>query len=737
MTSRSTSQSSSPTLEDLGDLGTGSIVDGRYLLLEVIGEGAFGTVFLAEHVHIKRRVALKLLQLRHVMDEPTKARFLREAQAAASIDHSAIVAVTDFGEHEGTMPYLAMEYFENDTLADHLDAEGPLDPAVARRFMGLVAEGLAFAHDAGVVHRDLKPENLLLSPDREQVKVTDFGLCAYGAGEKNARDTQSGQVLGTAAYIAPERLWGSEPDGRSDVYALGCILFEALTGRPVFQEDDASLAMRAHLHDPPPRVSDAAPGPIPADLDDLVARCLSKEPADRPTMRSFLAELNETPDPPSVTAPDAPPGPDGLDDNRKTHDLGDAVASLPTASPPQSDSSLPSPQPSPVQAAVAAAEVVPRRQPGSERPGAHRGTPPAPPPPAITAARSASPALPRARASAMQARVSRTAGLSAIARHSRGGDATADRSGLHPPLISPPPAKHSAPASPTSPAPPAQPTGGPAARQAGSRATTRSLTPVFVAAAATSGILLVSIAHLLTQQDDALPVHSPSIPAEAAPAPTPTPTTAPAPALTPPEDAGDAYPRPHPQTQPHRHDQPQRAAPAQPDPLPRQAPPPPPRTPPQHRVASPSKPAPTPATSSPDPALQARGPAKAPDPPPVAARATPASSRRAPSLRGTKPLRSAARERTRPASKPKATAPRSRRAGWRQVEGQLAPALHNRGRGGRSGGGRAQGDSDARAGRRPKVPGGSGAQPTPKRARVKSKAVPSESRKEALDLKPF
>lgn len=445
-------------------LGVGAVIDGRYLLLEVIGEGAFGTVFLAEHVHIKRQVALKLLQIRHVMDETTKARFLREAQAAASIDHPSIVGVTDFGEHDGTVPYLAMEYFENDTLSEYLDAVGPIDPLTARTLLGQVAAGLAFAHEAGVIHRDLKPENLLLSPDRQAVKVTDFGLCAYGVKDKRARVTQSGQVLGTAAYIAPERLWGSEPDGRSDVYALGCILFECLSGRPVFEEDDASRAMKAHLHDAPPRLAEVCRQSVPVDLQELVHRCLAKEPEERPTMIEVIELLN----PRSDTRPD--------DESAAGSPLV-IVERWTSAGPPASSDAAKLP---------AGPLSTPTSQQLSVRPD-------------VAQPESALPEAGRqmGELSVGAARVSRTAGLSAIAPRQRQtpGHSGRDGSGQFgsagsevrtSPLLRLPSSS--------------QPTPGAAGRapaNADRRAGGHRRVPAMVAAAATSGILVVSFAYLL------------------------------------------------------------------------------------------------------------------------------------------------------------------------------------------------------------------------------------------------
>ena len=287
----------------------GAIVGGRYQVLGRAGEGAYGAVYQVQHLDIGRVFALKVLRARHLFDGTQVARFRREAQTAAAIAHPGIVDVTDFGLTDADQPYIVMEWLEGSTLGHTVRAQGPMPPDEVRRIVVDVAEALAAAHAAGVVHRDLKPDNILLPADGGSPKVTDFGLCAC---KENAgpRVTQAGQIFGTPFYMAPEQASGSETTAACDVYALGCILFELMTGRPVFDQGSSVQVMLSHINDPAPMVSQTTRRPVPPELDALVERCLSKEPADRPTMEELVEELRPASVPRSAATALLPePGP--------------------------------------------------------------------------------------------------------------------------------------------------------------------------------------------------------------------------------------------------------------------------------------------------------------------------------------------------------------------------------------------------------------------------------------------
>jgi len=267
----------------------GRVLSGRYAVLQRLGEGASGAVYLAEHVVLQRRVALKVMRAQHSGDAELLSRFRREARAASAVRHPGVVEVTDFGETGEGIPYIVMEWVDGETLAKRLDRTGPLPASEGCRLLAEVASAAVAAHRLGVIHRDLKPENLLIAPGGH-VKVGDFGLCAWGDAAVS-RLTMDGQVFGTPYYMATEQVEGLPATEQCDVYALGCIIFEALTGRTVFGHRGAVAVLHAHVHEPPPRLADIAEQPVPPDLDELVSRCLAKRPEDRPSMTAAMATL--------------------------------------------------------------------------------------------------------------------------------------------------------------------------------------------------------------------------------------------------------------------------------------------------------------------------------------------------------------------------------------------------------------------------------------------------------------
>jgi beta-lactam-binding protein with PASTA domain/predicted Ser/Thr protein kinase len=254
-----------------------TLFDGRYRILRRLGSGGMANVYLAEDEELGRRVAIKILNDRHASDESFVERFRREAKNAAGLSHPNIVSIYDRGEAEGTY-YIAMEYLEGRSLKDRIVAEGPLPIPAAIEATRQILRALGFAHRGGIVHRDVKPHNVLLAQDsaERRYKVTDFGISRTSASQM----TEAGSIVGTAQYLSPEQARGAPVDQRSDIYSVGIVLYELLTGQlPFTGETPLEIAMK-HLSEIPKPPSSLRPE-ISPDLDMVVLRALAKDPDER------------------------------------------------------------------------------------------------------------------------------------------------------------------------------------------------------------------------------------------------------------------------------------------------------------------------------------------------------------------------------------------------------------------------------------------------------------------------
>ncbi len=263
---------------------------GAYRVLKILGAGGMGVVFQAEDPKLKRKVALKALLPVLAASETARKRFLREAQAAAAIEHDHIVSILHIGEQDG-VPFIAMPLLKGEPLDKKLARDKLLSIAEVVRIGRETATGLAAAHAVGLVHRDIKPANLWLEGESGRVKILDFGLArAAAAGETQL--TQQGAILGTPAFMAPEQAAGQEVDSRCDLFSLGCVLYRACTGRLPFKGADqvaTLVAVASHNPDPPIELRPE----LPEALSDLVMQLLAKKPKDRPVSAQAVAEALE------------------------------------------------------------------------------------------------------------------------------------------------------------------------------------------------------------------------------------------------------------------------------------------------------------------------------------------------------------------------------------------------------------------------------------------------------------
>jgi eukaryotic-like serine/threonine-protein kinase len=250
------------------------VVDGRYRLVSRLGSGGMADVWCADDLQLGRRVALKLLHRRFAEDEEFVERFRREASSAAGLQHPNVVSVYDRGEYDGTY-YIAMEFLEGVTLKELVKTQGPLDPPRAIDLAIQILRAARFAHKRGIIHRDLKPHNVIVDAEG-RAKVTDFGIARAGASDM----TETGSILGTAQYLSPEQAQGHSVSAQSDLYAIGIVLYEMLTGTVPFEGDSAVTIALKQVSEPPLPPSRLNPAVAP-DLEAVVLRALAKEPHQR------------------------------------------------------------------------------------------------------------------------------------------------------------------------------------------------------------------------------------------------------------------------------------------------------------------------------------------------------------------------------------------------------------------------------------------------------------------------
>jgi eukaryotic-like serine/threonine-protein kinase len=261
----------------------------RYRVGRLIGAGGMGEVYLAEDETLNRKVALKLLPVRFTQDEERVRRFQREARAASALNHPNIITIYEIG-HADSVHYIATEYIEGETLRERM-ATQQLNIAEVLDVANGVASALAAAHDAGIIHRDIKPENIMLRPDG-YVKVLDFGLAKLADPESALKDSSSGSVMGTLLYISPEQARGLQPDARSDLYALGAVMYEMVTGQPPIRGDNFIDIAFAIVNETPRPPSQFVSG-VPPELDNIILKLLEKDRENRyPSARQLLSDVS-------------------------------------------------------------------------------------------------------------------------------------------------------------------------------------------------------------------------------------------------------------------------------------------------------------------------------------------------------------------------------------------------------------------------------------------------------------
>jgi serine/threonine protein kinase len=332
-----------------------------------VGRGGMGTVYRAEQLSLGRKVALKILTPELATDGTFRERFLHESRIAAAIDHPNVIPIYEAGE-DGGLLYIAMRYVEGSDLATLLEREGRLEPTRAIAIISQVAEALDAAHARGLVHRDVKPANILLAPaapgSGEHCYLCDFGLIKEMDAETAL--TATDQFVGTVPYVAPEQIQGRAIDGRTDVYSLGCVIFQCLTGSVPYEGRTDVEVVFAHLRDPPPPVSTRAPG-LPPALDRVLARAMAKAKEDRYLTCSALVDAVA-----GQLHPGGGPGAPLIDDETRSMVRPPAPAEAAGLSVARTHADAPRPAPPLDRPPGPPAATASPGRPGASRPGGRR-----------------------------------------------------------------------------------------------------------------------------------------------------------------------------------------------------------------------------------------------------------------------------------------------------------------------------------------------------------------------------
>jgi serine/threonine protein kinase len=292
--------SGSDPVQNDRQFASGQVLIGKYEVMSLIGVGGMGKVYKVRQVFLNKALALKVLDLHQAMSELQMRRFQLEAKAAFSLSHPNLVKVFDFGLLETEDPYLVMDFVDGITLHDHLKKEGPLTPEQCVKVFIQAASGLAYAHQRSVVHRDIKPSNIMLDAGSKigannSIKIVDFGIAKLSESGEIQGLTRTGEIFGSPLYMSPEQCSGENVDHRSDIYSLGCTLFEALTGTPPHVGNSALRTMMLHQTSPAPLLREASLGvTYPENLEQIVHRMLEKSPADRyQSLDDVVEDLNK------------------------------------------------------------------------------------------------------------------------------------------------------------------------------------------------------------------------------------------------------------------------------------------------------------------------------------------------------------------------------------------------------------------------------------------------------------
>jgi serine/threonine-protein kinase len=274
----------------------GRVIKERYQIIEKLGEGGMGTVYLAEQISIARKAALKLLQGTYASDAEFIERFRREARLAASLSHRNIITVYDFDQDDDGTLFIAMEYVNGRQLSEVIQSEGPLDIGRAVHLALQMAQGLEAAHRIGVIHRDIKPDNIMVvgSPGAEEVKLMDFGIARLRDSGTTSRLTRPDMIIGTPAYMAPEQAEGAEVSEKTDIYSFGIVLYEMLTGSVPFKASSPSAVLIKQIQEKPLPLRKIR-RTVPAAIEGIVMRALEKKPPKRQqNIREVLQDLKKT-----------------------------------------------------------------------------------------------------------------------------------------------------------------------------------------------------------------------------------------------------------------------------------------------------------------------------------------------------------------------------------------------------------------------------------------------------------